>query len=189
MKYIIIGLHSSGKKAIAEDLRVLGHRVGNNFRSTKTLTDSQYTLSSVHYEYEDIENIFESQSYIFMNQYSKNGLTYYEGLSCYEFNNNDVFIMSPDQFNNVPEFNEDICFVWLDNSQGNRYTFHAVENRKYDFFEQEAIETIDTKDFINRIYKYKLLYFNNEDPSRVAAILHALLINPDLIDVFIERFN
>lgn len=189
MKYIIIGPHCSGKQRIAEDLKNLGHKVGNIFRSVEELKPSHYSLSNVYYEFQDIEKIFESQAYLFIKQCVKNSVSYFEGLSSYDFENNDVFIMSPDQFIEVPEFTGDVCFVWLDNSQGIRYSLHANEHRKYEFFEQEKIESGNLKDFTERIYKYPVLYFNNEVPERVSAIIHSLLVNPELFDVIIKRFN
>ena len=189
MKFIIIGLHSSGKQAIANDLRRLGVNVGRIFRSTETLKPSTYSLSEVVYCNDDINTLFETQSYIFMKQSTKNTVPYFEGLSSYEFENNDVFIMSPDQFNLVPEFPSNVCFVWLDNPQNTRRLTHTTENRKYDFMDQERVESSDLKDFTERVYLNDILYFNNEEPSRISAIVYTLVKYPELYDFFKERFN
>ena len=114
---------------------------------------------------------------------------YYEGLSSFEFENNDVFIMSPDQFSSVPEFGGDVCFVWLDSTSKNRMIRHSLEKRRYSFLDQDRIESENIKDFTERIYQNDVLYFNNEDTSRVAAILYCLVQHPELYDIFRENYS
>mgnify|MGYP002508453567 CR=1 FL=1 len=189
MKYIIVGLHATGKQALARELAQMGVKVGKGFRSIENLKSTTYSLSEQVYEYEDVNNIFENQSYLFLKQYVNGSQVYYEGLSSFEFENNDVFIMSPDQFSSVPEFGGDMCFVWLDSSNNNRRIRHTVEKRRYSFLDQDRIEGENLKDFTERIYQNDVLYFNNEDVSRVAAILYCLVQHPELYDIFRERFN
>ena len=189
MKYIIVGLHSTGKQALARELTQMGVKVGKGFRSIENLKSTTYSLSEQVYEYEDVNNIFENQSYLFLKQYVNGSQVYYEGLSSFEFENNDVFVMSPDQFSSVPEFGGDVCFVWLDSTNKNRMIRHSIEKRRYSFLDQDRIEGENLKDFTERIYQNDVLYFNNEDVSRVAAILYGLVQHPELYDIFRERFN
>ena len=47
-------------------------------------------------------------------------------------------------------------------------------------------------DFISNIYSFpnsKLLYFYNEDPGRISAIIYALYKDNTLIDEFAKKFN
>ena len=47
-------------------------------------------------------------------------------------------------------------------------------------------------DFISSIYSFpnsKLLYFYNEDPGRISAIIYALYKDNTLIDEFAKKFN
>lgn len=189
MKYIIVGMHSSGKQALARGLETLGVKVGKIFRSTEILRSSVYSLSEVVYTHEDINSIFENQGYIFLKQHICGTTSYFEGLSTFEYDNNDVFIMSPDQFNNVPEFGGDVCFVWLDSNKNARRQRYYGEKRKYSFTEQEERETEHINDFTDRIYQNDVLYFNNEDVNRVCAIIYTLVNHPELYDVYKERFN
>lgn len=189
MKFFIIGLHSSGKQQIANDLSSLGVKVGKIFRSIESVPDTTYTLSSVKYEHEDIDNIFENHSYIFFNQNKVNVESFYEGLSFYEYDNNDVFVLSPNQFNLIPKFDDDVIFIWLDNNNKQRRERFLIEKRKYNFNTQENIEKQDIQDFINRISEYNYLYFVNEDPLRISAIISSMIKYPDLVELYKNRFN
>ena len=37
--------------------------------------------------------------------------------------------------------------------------------------------------------KSNVLYFTNEDPARVAAIIYSLIKYPDLLPIYTESFN
>lgn len=189
MKYIIVGLHSSGKQALARELVDMGVKVGKIFRSVESIKSNIYSLSDVVYTYEDVNTIFENQGYLFLKERFSGSTAYYEGLSTYEYENNDVFIMSPDQFNLVPEFSGEVCFVWLDGAQSQRRIRHNSEKRKYDFTTQDNIEHENMQDFINRIYNNDVLYFNDEDVSRVAVVIYSLIKHSDLYDIYREKYN
>ena len=56
---------------------------------------------------------------------------------------------------------------------------------------EEAESQFDA-DFVKSIYNFpnsQLIYFNNEDPSRVAAIVYTLVKHPELVDIFVKKFN
>lgn len=189
-KYIIIGFNCSGKMAVANKLKEYGVKVGNTFRNVESI-GNQYSLSTVIYNNEELNNMFENQSYLFIKESAlkSDHNRYYEGISFYEYENNDVFVMTPDQFNTIAKFEEKVVFVWLDtNSKQRRYT-HRIEKRKYDFNFQEKIEQEFIQDFTSRIGDNKMLYFFNEDPERIATIIYGLIQHPDLVPKFIETFN
>jgi hypothetical protein len=184
-KIIIIGFNGSGKMAVANCLRKLGMKVGQTFRSSDTV-GNQYSLSTTVYDVKEINNLFENQAYLFIKESSNKANKYYEGISFYEYQNNDVFVMTPDQFNTVARFDENVIFVWLDNTASQRRQRHRMEKRKYDFNRQERIEQEYIQDFTERLGDNAILYFMNEDPERVAAIIYSIIKHPDLLDVFIK---
>jgi hypothetical protein len=184
-KFIIIGFNGSGKMAVANRLRELEIKVGQTFRSSDTV-GNQYSLSTTVYDVKEINNLFENQAYLFIKESSNKANKYYEGISFYEYQNNDVFVMTPDQFNTVARFDENVIFVWLDNNASQRRSRHRMEKRKYDFTRQERIEQEYVQDFTERIGDNAILYFMNEDPDRVAAVIYSVIKHPDLLDVFIK---
>lgn len=184
-KYIIIGFNGSGKMAVADRLRELGMKVGKTFRSCDTV-GNQYSLSTTVYDVKEINNLFENQAYLFIKESSNKANKYYEGISFYEYQNNDIFIMTPDQFNMVARFDENVIFVWLDNTVSQRRMRHRMEKRKYDFTYQERIEQEYVQDFMDRLGDNAILYFMNEEPERVAAIIYSMIKHPDLSNIFIK---
>ena len=189
MKYFIVGFNASGKQTIAEELKKLGVKVGDIFRSVETIPDSIYSLSNIVYSQEDINNIFENKSYIFIKENKMSTEPFFEGLSFYEYDNNDVFIITPEQFSLIPKFDKDVMFIWLDNNCKQRRERFLTEKRKYNFNKQEEIEKFDINDFIGRISNSKYLYFFNEDPLRVSTIIYSIIKHPDLVSLFKNNFN
>ena len=123
-----------------------------------------------------------------------NSFKYYEGLSLYEFDNNDVFVMSPDQLFSISptSIKDEVCFIWLDNTKKERLNRYYAEKRTYSFSAREDIETKDSNSFVKFLYGFNnanVLYFTNEDPMRVAAIIYSLIKHPDLLPVYTESFN
>lgn len=187
-KFIVVGFNGSGKMSVANTLRSMNIKVGQTFRSADTI-GNQYSLSTTVYDVKEINNLFENQAYLFIKESSNKANRYYEGISFYEYQNNDVFIMTPDQFNMVPRFDENVIFVWLDNNSSQRRNRHRAEKRKYDFLKQEKIEREYIQDFTDRIGDNAILYFNNEDPDRVATIIYSIIKHPDLLDFYLNAFN
>jgi hypothetical protein len=187
-KFIIIGFNCNGKMHVAKRLEEKGVRVGHIFRNTESVGE-QYSLSTVVYDSKEVNDLFENQSYIFIKESQNKADKYYEGLSFYEYQNSDVIIMSPDQFNMVPRFDDNVIFVWLDNNDTNRRYRHRAEKRKYDFANQDRLEKEYIHDFMDRIGDNPIIYFLNENPERVATIVHSLIKHPDLTDEFLETFN
>lgn len=187
-KYIIVGFNGSGKMAVANKLREFGIKVGQTFRSTEFI-GNQYSVSTTIYDIEEINNLFENQAYLFIKESSCKANRYYEGISFHEYQNHDVFVMTPDQFNSIAKFDDNVIFVWLDNTTSQRRYRHHSEKRKYDFNRQEQLEREYIQDFTDRIGDNAILYFMNEEPDRVATILYSLLQHPDLVDPFLNAFR
>lgn len=202
MKYIIIGMHSSGKQEVADILENNGIRCGRLFTNMdSTSASSIYNGSNYElYTMKDINMIFENNAYIFMHEFpitetiNVSCHKWYEGLSLYEFQNNDVFVMSPDQFFSISpaSIKEEICFVWLDNTKKERLNRYYAERRTYSFSAREEIESRDSNSFVKLLYNFNnssVLYFTNEDPARIAAILYSVINHPELLEIYTQAFN
>ena len=203
MKYIIIGMHGSGKQEVADILENNGIRCGrlftnlDNVAASNVYNGSNYEQDSI----KDINDVFENNAYVFMQEFPfgnqmlmVSAIKYYEGLSLYEFENNDVFVMSPDQLFAISptSIKEEITFVWLDNPKKERLNRYHSERRTYNFYNREEIELKDSNSFVKFLYgfdKSRVLYFTSEDPGRIAAIIYSLIQHPDLLPVYTEAFN
>ena len=189
MKYIITGLHSSGKQELCAMLQDAGVKCGKLF-TNDPVSDIRYEM----YSNEDITSIFENKAYVFIKEHDEMSPNSYEGLSLYEWDNNDVFLLSPDQFNslNVSALDNDICVIWLDNNTATRRARYDEERRDYDWALQESVETRNIDDFIKTIYntkKMQVVYFNNEDLTRVFGVIQVMLKHPDTVSIFSSTFN
>ncbi len=193
MKFFIVGLHGSGKKEVTSILEQLNVNIGKLFSdiekpSSKIYNSYDYELFST----KEVNEIFENNAYIFLQKCYINNQEFYEGLTRYEFDNNNIFVLSPDQLISVSFTNikEPYCFIWMDNTKNNRYSRFKDEKRSYNFSEREKQETRDLGYFVSLLYNnVPTLYFNNEDPARVATIVYTLNKYPDLIDIYKQTFN
>ena len=187
-------MNASGKQEILQSLKNEGILCGKLFSnitqpSSKLYNSEYYEL----YDDDEIKSIFENNAYIFYKDiYCLNNV--YEGLSLYEFDNNDVFALTPDQFLSIPmkPLSDQVCIIWLDNNKQDRYQRFKLEGRDYNFNDKNKVEQINQEDFINNLYNFpksKLLYFCNEDPQRIAMIIYAMIKHPDLVDKFVKKFN
>ena len=192
MKFFIVGLHSSGKSDIVDILERKDISCGHIFSDITTPKDNIY--NSYNYELyttKDVNEVFENDAYLFVKECKVGDQKFYEGLSRYAFENNDVFVLSPDQllstsFNNI---DEDICFVWVDNTRSNRYNKYLEDRKSYNFKERELLESEDLSTFVKIIYTKPMLYFSNEESSRIAAIIYTMIKNPETQQMFFEAYN
>lgn len=192
MKFFIVGLHSSGKSDIVDFLEKRGVSCGHIFSDISGAKDSIY--NSYNYELyttKDVNDVFENNAYIFIKEMSNSNKKYYEGLSLHSFENNEVFVLSPDQllassFNNIKE---PICFVWIDNTRSNRYNKYLEDKKTYNFKQREIIESEDLSTFVKIIYSKPLIYFSNEDPNRIATIIYTMVKFPETQKLFLETYN
>lgn len=200
MKYFITGLHSSGKQEVIDCLQKMGVKCGNLFTNYDELNENIYNFKNYEvYNNEDINEIFENNAYIFIQELPKTTISfktgrYYEGLSKYNFDQNDVFIISPDQLLSIAPnvIKEEICFVWLDNTKDNRSTRYYNEKRSYNYNERDLYEKRDLNSYVKTLYSFNnsnLIYFNDEVPQRVATIIYAMIKHPDTIETFIKNFD
>ena len=199
MKFLIVGLHSSGKQEVLDTLTEMGVKCGRLFSNLDNPSPEIY--NSFNYDIfttKEVNEIFENNAYIFINELDRssnvNSYKYFEGLTKYEFDNNDVFALSPDQLLHISPnaIKDDICFVWMDNDKEDRILKYRREKRTYNFSNREEIEKNDLDFFVKTLYNYNnssLIYFVKEDPCRVATIIYSIIKHPDLMDVFVKNFN
>jgi hypothetical protein len=201
MKFFIIGFHSSGKHEVAHQLEALGMKYGKLFTNTSDININTKLYGCGEYEQydsSDINDIFENNAYIFIHEHIDKNMVnviahnHFEGLSKYTYDNNDVFVLSPDQFLDIPQVNipEDIVYVWLDNPRYNRVNRYKANKSEYNFNARETQEKRDMKDLVKTVCSSgNLLYFTNEEPGRISSIIYALHTHPDLKEVFLKNYN
>lgn len=194
MKFFVVGLHCSGKHEIRNILTDQNIKCGSLFSDIECPVREVYHSDEYErFDSQDINEIFENGAYIFLRELKLGGVKFYEGLSKYSFDNNDVFIISPDQLVSIPvaKLPKDVCYVWVDNTKSNRYKRYCEDGCGYDFHEKEKMEmeNIDTFIKILRENNSGILYFVNEEPARISAIIYALIQHPDLFDAFSQTFN
>lgn len=208
MKYIIIGQQCSGKSHVIDFLREREIKCGLPFSNLQIPEDHDPSLiyNADRYEYystKDIMEVFENKAYIFIQELTSPyahpamGFKYMEGLSQWDWQQNQVFAMSPDQLlsmNTQALGQEEICFVWLDSTKSIRQARHHLEGRKYSFSERELIEKPYTNDLVKFIYGFgeegpKVLYFTNEEPERAGCIVYTLIQHPELLPIYTQYFN
>lgn len=197
MKYIITGLHASGKQHVVDILKSLNIKCGKQFTSNQYPDEKYYVIENHVYDINEVNKIFENNAYIFLHEYpgmQYSSIKHFIGLSKYEFENNDVFIMSPDQILKIipNTIKEPVCFIWMDNTKNNRRTRFIEENRTYDFNDRENVEKQDISSFVKTIYGFNnnsnVLYFTNEEPERIAAIIYSLITYPNLFELYKKSF-
>lgn len=191
MKYLLIGRQGCGIPEIVRELEELGLDVGHIFRSMENIDPKSYSLSRIVYDYSDIEKIEETDSYIFMQECFQKE-KFLEGLSFYEYDRNDVVYMGVDHIAKIPQKVWDkmnVTIVWLDNTYDFRYNYMLDNGYTHIFDIQEDNENFGISGFMERVYDKDHIYFFNENPQRVAAIVYSLVKHPDLLDIFIKKFN
>lgn len=200
MKYFIVGLHSTGKQEVVDYLEKMGVKCGRIFSNIEEPSEDIYNSRNYElYSNDDINHIFENDAYVFIQELPYAPLSfktskYYEGLSKYSLDQNDVFILSPDQLLAIsPNIlnDEDICFVWLDSTKTRRTARYHSEHRLYNYQDREILERRDLNTFVKTIYSYNapIIYFIDEEPLRVATIIYTTITHPDTFDMFVKNFN
>lgn len=200
MKYFIVGLHSTGKQEVVDHLEKMGVKCGKIFSNIEEPSEEIYNSRNYElYSNEDINDVFENDAYVFIQELPQTTMSfktekYYEGMSKYSLDQNEVFILSPDQILAISPntlAGEDICFVWLDSTKTRRMARYHNEHRRYNYLDRENIERKDLGAFVKALYAYDapMIYFIDEEPMRVATIIYTTITHPDTFDMFVKNFN
>ena len=200
MKFFIVGLHASGKQEILDILEKQGVNVGRLFSNIESASPQIY--NSYNFELmstADINEMFENKAYLFLQELDSPATTkaykYYEGLSFYTYDNNQVFALSPDQFIAIPQKSyrgEEIVIIWVDNDKHNRNNRYLYEKRSYSFREREEVEVRDISVFGKSVYSLPnshVIYFANEEPGRVACSVLTLIEHPEYLPIYEKYFD
>lgn len=200
-KFIITGKHCTGKHEVLALLEDRGISTGHEFSNFESIPKCAYIDPRFeHYSIEDVNNIFEQKSYLYLSGIEETGVpnahTYYRGLSHYTFDRSDVVVIPSNQLASLNKpilaSADDLVFIWLDSNPSIRIARHAAEHRSYSFNAREDIEVPTDPTFVKTLYGLaggKILYFNDEVPERVATIIQTLIIHPDLISLYTDNFN
>lgn len=200
MKFFITGLHSSGKQEVLDILSSWGVKCGKNFTNMENMPDSVYNFNNYEmFNNDDVNSVFENEAYIFIQEHPQSHLSpnigrYYEGLSKYEFDQNDVFVLSPDQLLAIVpnSIKDDICFIWMDNTKDDRSSRYYNEKRQYNYHERDNYEKRDLNSYVKSLYSFNnsnIIYFKDEVPTRVATIINIMIKHPDTINDFVNNFD
>jgi len=200
MKFFIVGLHCSGKQEILDILEKQGVSVGRLFSNIESASPQIY--NSYNYELmstKDINEMFENKAYLFLQELESSATSksykYYEGLSLWTYDNNQVFALSADQFIAIPQKafrDEEIVIFWVDCDKHNRHERYLLERRSYGFAEREEIEMRDIAVFGKSVYSVpnsRVIYFSNEEPGRVACIVLTLIEHPEYLPLYEKYFD
>lgn len=191
MKYIIVGFPCSGKQEIIEDLESNGVKVGKTFNNILDPIDGVYSCNAETFDNEEIGRIFENESYLYLREVNSFDFPYYDGLTTQSFDSAQVVALTPEQLTSIPFIPSKVCYVWLDNTSIERRARYNSQHRKHNFSVAEENSRAITSDFVEKVYsgEHNVLYFNNEDPKRVSAILISVLRHPDLTDLYLTAFK
>lgn len=200
MKFFIVGLHCSGKQEILDILEKRGKNIGRLFSNIESASPQIY--NSYNYELmstADINEMFENKAYMFLQELETSSTTksykYYEGLSLWSYDNNQLFALSPNQFIAIPQKayrGEEIVIIWVDNDKHDRSVRYTDEKRSYGFKEREEQEMRDIAVFGKSVYatpNSHILYFSNEEPGRVACIVLTLMEHPEYLHMYEKYFD
>lgn len=198
MKFFIVGAQGTGKRELLEYIQQ-DHPEMHIAKLFSNVNPEQKGLYRNIEDYvacdeQDIRAVFENNAYLFMNGVDEISYNIFEGISLREFDESDVVMLTPDEMVRIPnmDLGDNICFIWLDNNTKNRFNRYKSKKFNYSFQQRADVEKQCMNDFISNIYSFpnsKLLYFYNEDPGRISAIIYALYKDNTLIDEFAKKFN
>ena len=182
-----VGVYSAGSPGNAYS-KIIFKRQSGTKRIYRNIED--YVICSE----QDIRAVFENNAYLFINGVDEISYNIFEGISLREFDGSDVVMLTPDEMVRIPnmDLEDNVCFIWLDNNTKNRFNRYKSKKLNYSFQQRADVEKQCMNDFISNIYSFpnsKLLYFYNEDPGRISAIIYALYKDNTLIDEFAKKFN
>ena len=195
MRIWITGAQGTGKvttaKLLEEDSPCF--KVGKLFTN---LNDDELYHKELYilYEGKDVRDIFENNAYIFMKNISKNNDMVFDGLDFSEYDDNNVCVISIDQFINLnmKYISKDDIIIWLDGRKN--WRLNNIKNSKHNIYNRERLENSQYEIFGNLIDSINqnnknVIYFNEEDPTRVKTIIKTIYNNPKLKSEFVKYFN
>ena len=187
MKIIIVGLHDSGKQEIREFMKQQGLIACSKFSSDPEAYDE-------YFEPQIVKEIFDNNSYLYIDTFFESTNDLFVGATMESFDKCDFITLTPREMMQIPSNRNlgEVCIIWLDNTRANRYKHWKETNSTIGFNEQEEFEKQYMTNFTDFVYKFQnshLIYFNNEEPLRAAAVATAIHKVPMLLPMFEKSFK
>ncbi len=198
MKIFIVGSQGTMKSDVYNLFKEDKFHCGKLFTN---YSESEATYNNYLYKYfphNVVEEIYEQDAYVFICNagYDPEGI--YTGLDFDEYQNNDIFVATPEQFVNIkPEYLKDSLILWLDGDRTWRFNnirYKDSTEPTYNIYNIDEVENSISKTFYKYIRKiqsdYKnVLYFYDENPGRVEVIAKTIFRDPKLMREFITKFD
>lgn len=198
MKIFIVGSQGTMKSDVYNLFKEDKLRCGKLFTNN---TESELTYNKYLYKYfpsKVVEEIYEQGAYVFICNagYDPEGI--YTGLDLDEYENNDVFVVTPEQFTHIGSaFLKDTLILWLDGRREWRFNnirYKGGSEPTYNIYNIDTVESATTKAFYKSIRKVQsdnknVLYFLEESPGRVEVIAKTIFRDPKLLREFITKFD
>ena len=188
MKVIIVGLHDSGKKDIRKTLTEYGFKACPKFSGDPEAYDK-------YYDNKTIKEIFDNNAYLYIDTLA-GAPDIFIGALTSDWDNCEFITMSPRELMNITPLTQqqmgEVTIIWMDSNRSTRFAYWNAEDGESDFNLLEEFERQGMQNFTEFIYNFPnshILYFNNEEPSRVAAIAAAILKYNNLIPIFENSFK
>lgn len=155
-KIFITGSNKIDKLKYAKKIEELDDdlSISQIFSNDESLKNSYYDEYRYYLDSTDIDISYKNNAFLFI---SCNDSSIYSGITLDSFYNEDIFCMSINEFNNIPDYifeNNDILVIWLDTK-----VLGKDKSNKDDI--------MSSKHLIEKIDKLNVLYFLDEDENIV----------------------
>lgn len=201
MKIWLVGPQGTCKRDIYRLLGADKFKLGKLFTNKQEdeITYNKYIYK--HFPLEVVNEIFENNSNIFIQTCMTDDENIYTGLDFSEYDENDVFVLTPEQFVSIqPQCFKDGLVVWLDGSWNWRKNniiydeYRCDSDPTYNYNEVENMEKTFHRSFYKMMTEMmvnnkNVLYFLEESPNRVKAIIKTITLNPKMKSEFVREFS
>lgn len=201
MKIWLVGPQGTCKRDIYRLLGADKFKLGKLF-TNKPIDDISYNKYIYKYfPLETVNEVFENNSNIFIQTCLDDSENIYTGLDFAEYDENDVFVLTPEQFTAIPtQYFKDGLVVWLDGGWNWRKNNIVYDEFRYDtdptynYNNVEIAEKSFYKPFCKMMNELiannkNVLYFLEESPNRVKAIIKSIALNPKIKAEFVREFS
>lgn len=202
MKIWLVGPQGTCKRDIYRLLEADKFRTGKLFTN---ISLDEVTYNKYLYKYfpsETVNEIFENGSHLFTCSCTCDEENIYTGLDFAEYDEHDVFVLTPEQFLSLSrqQYLKDGLVVWLDGGwtwRRNNIRYHeyrTMDDPTYNYNLIEESERSSYQHFYRAISELardakNVIYFHEESPCRVKAIVKAIALNPKFKCEFIREFS
>jgi guanylate kinase len=170
-KMIILGPTGSGKDFLRKELNKLGLKYSPKFT---TRPRREYELNGEDYDFIDLnlyKEFFEKRKIKTYQSFVINGVNWYYGITKENWDNNQLFIMTPYELSQLSEEELKECFVVYLNIDKETRRNRVIERKDYNDSVQRRLDS-DSKDFEN-FKKYDLCITDPEfEPEWIYDLMY-----------------